>query len=1065
MGGNVKKFLMLLIILVLASTAVQATMVVNKFTNDFSVSSPYTDQVKICSCESRAETFTVENTGNFHATYHVDVLSEEADWYQLQLQDFTLAPGESRDILLYAHAPCGVVGEYFYSVRFVSSFGRERIITRDFEIKKCQNAFLTINNEHNASNVGQPITYQLHVKNVAEFADTFTIDLGAFDENAVFEHGDNTFYLQPNEEKWVNVTITPPPSVYGAIEFIFTISSEKNGVTEQKHTSIFIENLFDHEIVIETQAEYCSRVANELTFTVKNMIDIPNEYDVIITGPGFMNYDTKELSLDAYEEKDVTITLDPKKGQEGTYNIKIRINSKLGDIRKERSIDVDVFDCYAFDLGFVEQDQDETGAYVEKDCCGSHEYTFNIRNSGQTEETYNIIADAPVWFAVEETTIRLKPSENRNVKFRAQLPCTDETYEFPVTVQLTNRPEITETVLFTVESLTQRSCYAVEARPDTVNIDEEDSIVPFIISHAGIEAGVYDVTIDGELYTGSVEERITLEPGEEAVLHAETTGNLTDYFDGRYLGTLELTLVNEGISYREGFWTKFSHISPVTQFVRKVLRYNYGAIPSCIWMIFILAVILLITAIIFIRMLVKKLVRKPFTIVGTSIVRTILVVLAVAVLIALLATPFPAKASLYEETAEDDDGIVFEWYENEVYNVKLSDYFDDPDADWLEYIATQPNNIAVEIEGSKARLIPEHNWAGEELIVFTANDQRGGLADSPIITLRVLQRKELTVGQWLLRYCVHLNLLLLFLILLLLAILSFACLRSREQRHEELLPPKNPKGRSVYTVVNNKGQVEKLGGPIVTVASITPPEKKVVKKRVKKATAKKMTAAQKAALSKALDRALVSSEPHELKQVLRTHKKRETQENIAILRRALKNFKRNSHYRPNNRETFYRYLVEKKVLAKLENAKRKKIAVKKSVKKVAGAKKSLAKKSVKKAIVKKAVVRKAAVKTTPAKRRTTAVKAVPINDRIDVPQPEFVETAAPHTQVNIAVGSEGAKKEFVLVGAKNGSKVHNPQCIIAQRIPRENRVSFSSKTDAVKAGYGPCKVCQSFDEA
>jgi hypothetical protein len=82
----------------------------------------------------------------------------------------------------------------------------------------------------------------------------------------------------------------------------------------------------------------------------------------------------------------------------------------------------------------------------------------------------------------------------------------------------------------------------------------------------------------------------------------------------------------------------------------------------------------------------------------------------------------------------------------------------------------------------------------------------------PIITLRVLQRKELTVGQWLLRYCVHLNLLLLFLILLLLAILSFACLRSREQRHEELLPPKNPKGRSVYTVVNNKGQVEKLGG-------------------------------------------------------------------------------------------------------------------------------------------------------------------------------------------------------------------------------------------------------------
>jgi Ulp1 family protease len=100
-------------------------------------------------------------------------------------------------------------------------------------------------------------------------------------------------------------------------------------------------------------------------------------------------------------------------------------------------------------------------------------------------------------------------------------------------------------------------------------------------------------------------------------------------------------------------------------------------------------------------------------------------------------------------------------------------------------------------------------------------------------------------------------------------------------------------------------------------ASVRKKSAKAVKKVAKKKTAKKkMSAAQREKISKALDRALVSSEPHELRQVLATHGKKESERNVKILGEALADFKK-GRFKPKNRERFYRYLKEANVLRKL----------------------------------------------------------------------------------------------------------------------------------------------------
>lgn len=67
------------------------------------------------------------------------------------------------------------------------------------------------------------------------------------------------------------------------------------------------------------------------------------------------------------------------------------------------------------------------------------------------------------------------------------------------------------------------------------------------------------------------------------------------------------------------------------------------------------------------------------------------------------------------------------------------------------------------------------------------------------------------------------------------------------------------------------------------------------------------------------DKNLVAcEEDHEMKTVLKHFKKRETNANVERLRGHCKSHKKDDSYKPHNRDSFYRYINEKNVLAGLE---------------------------------------------------------------------------------------------------------------------------------------------------
>jgi len=84
------------------------------------------------------------------------------------------------------------------------------------------------------------------------------------------------------------------------------------------------------------------------------------------------------------------------------------------------------------------------------------------------------------------------------------------------------------------------------------------------------------------------------------------------------------------------------------------------------------------------------------------------------------------------------------WYENQPWKVELGNYFSDPDGDKLMYSNSPVNHLTITYEGSTAFITPNLNWAGEEVVVFTATDVKGSSVDSNPLSLVIKRspRKE-----------------------------------------------------------------------------------------------------------------------------------------------------------------------------------------------------------------------------------------------------------------------------------------------------------------------------------
>jgi len=91
---------------------------------------------------------------------------------------------------------------------------------------------------------------------------------------------------------------------------------------------------------------------------------------------------------------------------------------------------------------------------------------------------------------------------------------------------------------------------------------------------------------------------------------------------------------------------------------------------------------------------------------------------------------------------------------NENYtNFDLDDYFDDPDSQKLNYSVDGNDNVDIEIEDNGDVVFsPANNWTGTEIVIFTAEDEKGAETKSNNVSINVVDLLNCTsswyYGNW-----------------------------------------------------------------------------------------------------------------------------------------------------------------------------------------------------------------------------------------------------------------------------------------------------------------------------
>ena len=56
-------------------------------------------------------------------------------------------------------------------------------------------------------------------------------------------------------------------------------------------------------------------------------------------------------------------------------------------------------------------------------------------------------------------------------------------------------------------------------------------------------------------------------------------------------------------------------------------------------------------------------------------------------------------------------------------------------------------------------------------------------------------------------------------------------------------------------------------------------------------------------------------------------------------------------------------------------------------------------------------------------------------------------------------GGSGVNTTAAYIGNKNTKKFHKSSCSSVGKMNESNKVGFDSRSDAISAGYDPCKIC------
>jgi hypothetical protein len=781
-----------LLSLSISSTIVNASIDVQTYTTskDFTLTTSY-DELTLCACSTKYDTFQVANTATWPAIYTVEIADANKNTISLSEQTFELYPGQTKEIFIYINADCDK-GSDDIKIIVSSNLGVTKAIDKTITTNRCQNIEMILADYNQNVNPCESKSFEIVLHNVGPFADTYVLGSN-YDNDGQITYSANSVFLNPNEYAKIIAKTNFDCSVYGEQNIIFTSKTLNNKLTANVNAKLNIQQNYyydvrigydftkvNHEVIDENVCNRQSSVKIPVVITNKGSVEntFTIDHDLIKNAKLVQIFGTEEsevsenteFTLKKGESKIFFIDVDSTKYryEEKTKENKIFLKSLNGneEFDKKFLVKVNFKPCYEHDVKIYDYSNNK---YNPLETCAVYEYKteINVVNNGLVAEEYFLsLENAPSTVKLSKEIVRLSPGESTIVDLLITGP--EENSKRKIIVKVVSSSQMVEYDSTWIKTYDSASCHDTDILKNKFNINYQDSIINVPVKNNGLVDNAYIITWTGSDIVDKTDLLLQLKKSDKGIvkLYLDSEGKSENKYNGtlslkdasgtEYSRVITLNLEDKGLVRKAFEYFAFNNIC------RKATLAELIAIPLLIGLI----ILLYIRSPKYQYNFKNRLKSKLWILLGLAV----LFLIGVAVVLTFAGLP-KTQSQIYSlET--DESKLIYEWLEDDKYVLDAGKFFYDPDNSTLKYTVSGLDNIKAVVSGKMITFYPDKDWSGTETARITATDNYGSSVTSPEFTLKVLDVPRKSYLELYNIYCWYVNLAI-YLILLLLVFIAF----------------------------------------------------------------------------------------------------------------------------------------------------------------------------------------------------------------------------------------------------------------------------------------------------
>ncbi|MFH0875948.1 MAG: hypothetical protein V1859_08470 [archaeon] len=671
------------------------------------------DKIELCDCESFNEKITIKNTGNIAIWASIYSDSKYSTIYP---SSFMILPSGDIEINHILNIPCDTAS-FENNIRVVGTNGIDKEVSRNVIVRNCPD--IAIEPLNLSANITPCKKAYLTAKliNPSNYNKEYTISLFDFIGTANIAQKAK---IGAKSAKILNFTLQPDCSIYGAQSPILSVESEKYSLKQP--ISLNVNWDYNFSTTIPNEAYRCIGVPSEFPVVIKNLGTVENVF-FVKANSSELNYNYN-VSLKPKDEKTIFIGFTPKKDAIATVNI----NELYGGLTVAKNTRLIVENCYDAEISLNEKNF----------CVDEEKISLTVNNTGLKIGTFLVSLYSKELGIDTGKLVKLNAGESKTVLFK-EIKLMPGNHEISATVTI-NETQKTKTILKKIEVKSIFDCFKPKVIAPLIwakrTVPEEHWLM---IENTGNRPAEYVLVFEPSWINYS-SESISLNPRDKKDIV------ITTFPKDEALGKQNVNLVlsekeskqtyNETLGFQVYDYTD-------TEFISKY---------KCLILLYLFLGLAVLSAIII----------AVFAMQQKSIKWPLLTVLACLVIILLISIVCFSFFRLYfrinyQSYVDNDNNnctlhfaneslcessLYHKFNMNTAYSLDLSKYFYDPDSDRLTFTKSDSKNITVIIKENIAKLVPKKDWFGFESISFSADDNKGGTANSGLFIFHVLSQKK-----------------------------------------------------------------------------------------------------------------------------------------------------------------------------------------------------------------------------------------------------------------------------------------------------------------------------------